>query len=134
MKNRFQGKIRDFYFLFVLLLLLGGVTVSGCYYDKEEELYPPGTSCDTTNVRYTNDIASLLSNRGCVGCHGSSGGSGGVGLANYNDVKTHALNGRLYGALTHASGYTAMPPSGPKFDDCTLQRIQKWIARGAPEN
>jgi len=125
--------IKSFKLFFCGLGFVSTTQLGGCYYDKEEVLYPPTTTCDTLTVRYTNDVAKVLSNAGCISCHASSGGSGGVALETYAEVKTQALNGRLYGAMAALPNYTAMPPSG-KLDECTILRIKKWVDMGAPEN
>ena len=45
----------------VLMIISSGLivcfSITGCYYDNEEELY--GTSCDTTNVTYSSTITGL---------------------------------------------------------------------------
>ena len=57
---------------------------------------------------------------------------GGVALTSYAEVKSVALNGKLYAALTRTTNW--MPKGGPKLDDCSLQKIQFWIGAGAPQN
>ncbi len=43
------------------MLFILGLSISGCYYDSEEALFPalPG-SCDTTDVSYAEDIVPIL--------------------------------------------------------------------------
>ena len=73
----------------ILILSLGG-----CYYDNEEELYGPlyaQQQCDTSNVSYSQDIAPLVQNK-CLMCHGKSvymGSGGGINLDGYNAISSY---------------------------------------------
>ncbi|MEO7444152.1 MAG: hypothetical protein ABIT96_03800, partial [Ferruginibacter sp.] len=67
-------------------------------------------------------------------CHSGGTPSGGIDLSNYTIVKALALNGRLYGAVTHAPGYSPMPKNASKLSACNLSQIRKWIDAGAPNN
>ena len=40
-------------------IAIGMVAISSCYYDVEEELYPP-TSCQTENMSLQNNIVPIL--------------------------------------------------------------------------
>lgn len=111
---------------FVLLLL------SGCYYDKEDLLY--GGNCDTTNTKYSTTITSMLNNYGCLGCHVGGNPGGGINLENYPGVKAVADNGKLYGAISHASGFIPMPDGAAKISSCDLNKVKAWIDSGAPNN
>jgi mono/diheme cytochrome c family protein len=119
-------------FTFVLCLSLI-VMATGCSQDNEEEL----TVCNTdpASIRYASTITAILSANGCNGCHSGNGAlGGGISLDNYASVKAVADNGRLAGAVSHASGYSPMPKGGAKISDCDIARIQAWIAAGAPNN
>ncbi|MBL7805036.1 MAG: hypothetical protein JNL02_14945 [Saprospiraceae bacterium] len=102
---------------------------SSCYYDNEEDLYG---DCDTSSVRYGNFIQPLLQNQCTPGCHSGAQPTGNLDFNQYINVKTAALDGRLWAALNRSTSW--MPQNGPKLDDCTLQRIDTWIKAGAPEN
>lgn len=117
----------------LLLLVSLVVGVSACYYDKEEELYPPVTQCDTTNVGYQATIVPLMK-ANCNACHNSAAPSAGIATDNYQGVKTIALNGKLYGSIAHLSGYSPMPKGGNKLSECNIQKVKAWINAGAPEN
>lgn len=115
----------------ILLLALG--FLQSCYWDNEEELYPMAQPCDTTNVTYSGSIAPLL-DANCASCHNSSLPQGSVNLDNYGGVKVVADNGRLWGAVNHSDGYSAMPQNRPKLNDCNLSKIRIWINDGALDN
>jgi hypothetical protein len=106
---------------------------SGCYYDKEEELYPNG-NCDTAHVTYTTVIASLINNYGCLGCHYGPAPSGGFSLQGYQNVKAKVTDGRLYGAISHAAGFSPMPQGAINMSSCDINKVKAWIDAGAPEN
>lgn len=89
-------------------------------------------SCDTSNFTYSGQVAPLLQ-KNCLGCHSGTGASANVHLDSYVGVKTVADNGRLVGAVSHATGFKPMPQGG-KLQDCEIITIQKWVAAGAPNN
>lgn len=120
-----------------ILLSLAGIlllALTGCYYDKESELYPAPV-CETTDIKYSTVIKPILSaNCATPSCHGSSNPGGGYDLTTYNGVKVVVDNGELMGSITHASGYVAMPKDGPKLPDCQITQITTWVNAGALNN
>ncbi|MGC8864893.1 MAG: hypothetical protein ACP5O2_04125 [Bacteroidales bacterium] len=120
---------------FATYLALGFIMIafSSCYYDKEEELYPPVTQCDTTNVGYQATLVPLMK-ANCNACHNSSAPSAGIATDNYQGLKAIALNGKLYGSIAHLSGYSPMPKGGNKLSECDILKVKTWINAGAPEN
>lgn len=90
--------------------------------------------CDTTAVSYSGFIAPLLANT-CVGCHSGGAPSGGISLNTHAGVQAVALNGRLVGAVTWATGYKPMPfGAASKLPSCTIDKIKAWVNDGAPNN
>ncbi len=89
--------------------------------------------CDTTSVSYTQTIRPVI-NTYCKGCHSGSNPSGGISFETYQGVKTMAQNGKLYGAISWASGYQKMPQGGIQLSDCTIAQFKIWIDAGALEN
>jgi hypothetical protein len=49
-------------------------------------------------------------------------------------LSTVALNGKLWGGVSWASGYKNMPNGGSQLSPCELGKIKKWINQGAPNN
>lgn len=88
-------------------------------------------SCATDNVQYGAFVQPLIQVK-CQGCHSGSAPQGGINLTTYANVKTLALNGRLYAAVTRTSNW--MPSGGAKLDNCTMDKLKAWIDAGAPEN
>lgn len=91
------------------------------------------TSCDTAMFTYSGAIGPMM-NTYCKGCHQPSSLGGGIDLSTYTAVKAQALNGKLMGSISHATGFSAMPKGGSKFSDCKITQVQKWIAAGSPNN
>ena len=114
--------------LFLLLL----AATSGCYYDKEEILYPQ-TVCDTSVVTFSASVTPILSSS-CNTCHGGNTPSAGIKLDTYTGVKQQVDNGRLWGAVSHSASYSPMPKNGNQLNSCNLSKIRIWIAAGAPNN
>ena len=112
-------------------------TITGCYYDSEEALYPQvSTTCDLTNVTFATTVKPILQ-ASCLSCHSnSSAASSGAGikLENYSDVLITVNNGQLMGAIKHTSGYAAMPQGGGKLTDCEISKLQTWIDNGKLNN
>jgi hypothetical protein len=89
--------------------------------------------CDTNSFAFSTSIQPLI-NTNCKGCHNATLTSGGVRLDNYTSVKTVADDGRLLGAISHQTGFAAMPQGGNKLPDCNIIQVKKWIASGSPDN
>lgn len=107
--------------------------LSGCYYDKEEVLYPKSADgCDTINITYTGHIELIMVNS-CNGCHGGSFPQAGIRTDNYDDLKTIADNGKLGGTVNHESGFVPMPKDKPQLQECDLKQINIWIANNSPQ-
>lgn len=123
----------NYFGLISLCLIVVLLNVTGCYSDKEELLYPDSFNCDTAAVKYSTTILPIISNS-CYGCHAGSFPSGSIKLDTYDDIRVHALNGRLYGAVSHSSGFKPMPENESMLSECKIKAIKKWIDQGAPNN
>lgn len=89
-------------------------------------------ACDTTNVRYTNYVATLLANY-CTGCHGGANPSAGLRLTTYAEVKAAGQSGKLYGTIAPLPGYPAMPQGGAALSACAVSKVKSWVDAGMPE-
>ena len=125
-------KTKNIIALLVAGLFVVAVSNTGCYYDKEEILYPQ-TVCDTANVTYSGSVVPILLSN-CTVCHGGSTPSAGIKLDTYADVKVQVTNGRLWGAVSQAVSFSPMPKNATKMSTCNLTKIKKWIDAGAPNN
>ena len=107
---------------------LFSASMSGCYYDVEEELYG---SCDTSSVTYSGTIKPLLTSYGCYGCHTGTSASGGVNLDTHHDLVTQ-MN-KVWIAINH-TGTKPMPQGGSKMNACDINKVKAWMDQGTPEN
>jgi len=118
------------------LLLSSGIlflwTLSSCYNDNYQRLYPSGP-CDTTNVTFSGSIMPII-NSNCAGCHNSSYASGNISLDSYNNIVSAIKGGRFMGSIEQAPGYSAMPKGGGKLSNCDISSIQAWVNKGMPNN
>lgn len=89
-------------------------------------------SCDTTDFKYSTAIKPLIQNN-CQGCHIGTAAGGNIDLSTYNGLKAVAQNGKLYGSISWAPGFSAMP-KGIKLTDCRIKQVKKWIDAGCPNN
>lgn len=121
--------------LFLSGILMCAGSLSSCYYDNLATLYPKSHSeCDTSQVRFSGTIASLLQNN-CLSCHSNSiapSFGGGIRLQDYADVSANA--GRALGAIRHLPGYSAMPKNGGMLDSCSIIQFEVWVRNGKPDN
>jgi mono/diheme cytochrome c family protein len=122
----------------VLSLGLAGIMLAGlggCYYDKEEILYPGG-NCDTTNVTYSGTVSGII-NTNCNVCHSTASANangGGIQLDTHPKLKVYVDNGKLMGSINHAGGYSPMPKNATKLSSCDIAKIQAWVNAGALNN
>jgi hypothetical protein len=119
-----------------LLLLVTMVGVSSCYYDKSDLLYGgnSGPCTDSTGtVSYAQKIVPMLQQY-CYSCHTGSFPSGNQLMGTYTADRAMALNGKLYGTMSHAAGFSPMPQGQAKLSNCQLAVLKKWIDSGTLNN
>lgn len=120
-----------------LVLLTCIISVSSCYYDKEELLYGVannGPCTDSTGtVSYSQKVVPVFQ-QFCYSCHTGGFPSGGISMGNYATDKAIGANGKLYGSVIHASGYSPMPKGMSKMNACQIAIIKKWIDAGMLNN
>jgi cytochrome c553 len=111
--------------LFVLLL-------SNCTYQNEVDYFKDTTNqCITDSMSFQKDIYPVLLDN-CVGCHGNSGAEARINLEGYDNVKKN--NVRMMNAIEHKAGTLPMPQGASKLDDCTINKLNAWIAQGLKNN
>lgn len=115
------------------LSVIAAISVfTGCFYDKEELVYPQtGTgNCDTANMTFSTTILPLINTR-CNDCHTGNVTSG-FNFSNYNVLRARAISGELMNRLTTTDPSKHMPQGGPMLPDCEIQKFRAWVARNAP--
>lgn len=90
-------------------------------------------SCDSSKFSFSEIIQPLIFTN-CKGCHNSGLSNGGVRLDSYEAIATVANDGRLFGTISHASGFIPMPFNGNKLPECNIDQVKKWIEAGSPNN
>lgn len=123
-------------FLFFAFLLIVSLSFSSCYYDKEDLLYGgknvPCTDTSST-ASYAQKVVPILQQY-CYSCHTGGFPSGGIAMGTYATDKAIGQNGKLYGSISYAPGYSPMPKGMAKMTSCQIATIKKWIDTGMPNN
>ncbi len=115
-------------------LFLTVLVFTKCYYDKADQVYPQPRNCDTTNIRLSVELNSILS-ANCFACHSGTAESGsGIQLDQYAVIKTYADNGQLMSAITQDGKVSPMPKNASRLSDCDINKFAAWINNGAPGN
>lgn len=111
-----------------LLLLL---FTAGCYYDKEELLYPgsnQAVDCGTVAAKFSADVLPLVTSKCAISnCHNSSA-AGGLVFQNYSQIS--ASKDRINQRVVVEK---SMPPTGA-LAASEIAILQCWIESGAPNN
>ena len=89
--------------------------------------------CDTADFKYSTAIKPLMQNK-CQGCHNPASLGGNIDLSTYAATKAVAVNGKLYGSINWATGFSPMPKGMPKMAACEITQVKKWIDAGSPNN
>jgi hypothetical protein len=112
--------------IIISTILLSTVFLTGCYYDKEEELYPnSGTNCNAP-LTYNTGIKTLIDgNCASSGCHSAGGTS--------PELTTYALvKANITKITNRAITQKNMPSSG--LNTCNYTKLDNWIKAGSLEN
>jgi hypothetical protein len=122
----------------IIILFMGIVLFSACYYDKKDQVYPQVvvTSCDTTNITYAVTVTNIL-NTSCNNCHGTASANvsgGGILLSTYASVKPYVTNGKLINSMVQNGQASPMPKNMAKLDQCTINKMILWVNKGALNN
>ncbi len=107
-----------------------------CVARNEETVYPRPAGCDTSLVRYSVEITQIIASN-CLECHSAARANaqgGGNNLEGYANLRNYTTGGFLQDVVNHRNGASPMPKGRPKLDPCSLRKIDKWIAMGAPNN
>jgi hypothetical protein len=112
----------------LVIVAAGILFMSGCYYHKEELLYPDSLNCTTTPARFSTDIAPLIQSRCAIsGCHAAGSTNGPGPLTSYTLIKNAAPE------IKAAVVSRFMPKTGT-LSQLEIKKISCWVDAGAPEN
>ncbi len=124
----------------ILVIAVLVLSLSACYYDNEEELYPQAGSggCDTATTTYAAVISKITATSCALsGCHQGTNASRTIGsFENHEEIKKYLdINKqRFIDAINHNAGAPTMPKGGSKLAPCDIKKIEKWINKGYLNN
>lgn len=102
---------------------------AGCYYDKEDLLYPgSNVDCNTISAKFA-DVAPIIAGKcATAGCHNTATAAGATVLETYDQIRAKAerINQRTIIEKT-------MPP-GATLSAAELAILKCWISSGTPNN
>ena len=120
--------IKKINFLSAAILL---TLATGCYYDKEELLYPGGNSvvdCNTVAAKFSTDVLPLVTTKCAISnCHNASA-AGGMVFQNYSQIS--AAKARINQRVVVEK---SMPPTGA-LSASEIAILKCWIDAGTPNN
>ncbi len=119
----------------ILIPILLMISFLSQNYDNEEDLYQyvNQEECTATTATFQVDIVPMMLAH-CNQCHRNDRQDGNVNLEGYNNIKTYADDGSLYGTTNHDPGYSVMPTSGIKIPFCEIEKMRLWIEAGSLNN
>lgn len=109
-------------------LVAATVFSTGCYYDKEELLYPGGTNCQGAANKFSN-VHPIIQSK-CANtpsCHAAGSTNAGGPLTNFDQIKAKAASIKL-------QVQTGLMPQLGSLTAAELQSIVCWVESGAPNN
>jgi len=125
----FQSSNRRSPLAFLCAAMVLAMCASSCTYDNVSEVYPDNF-CETEGVSWSQDVLPLMVSRCATpGCHVSNGFGPGD-FSTYSAVRASVDDGSFRNEVIVVG---SMPPSG-RLADCDIQKLEAWIAAGAPEN
>lgn len=122
-------KIKIVKFITVCFIL---AYMQGCYYDKEELLYPGSTQavdCSTVAAKFSDNVSPVIISKCATStCHAPGNSSGLLVIENYTQVRD-----KLDRIQARAIIERTMPPTGP-LSPTEINILKCWIESGAPNN
>lgn len=111
------------------LIIIGGIiTMSGCYYDKESDLYP-NSVCDMSVTTYSQAISKIVTaNCAVTGCHVA--GAQAPDLSDYSKI----IAGDNLSRIRTTTIVNKTMPKGGSLQPCDIKKITKWLDNGAQNN
>lgn len=110
------------------MLAAAGFCTAGCYYDKEEVLYPGGSNCQGAANKFT-DVSPIFQTKCAInsGCHAAGSSNVGGPFTSYDLIKAKASQIKL-------QVQTGLMPQTGHLTPTELQSIVCWVDAGAPNN
>src|ERR1700749_122247 len=86
--------------------------LGSCSKESADRLAGSSTTCDPTNVSYSQQVLPILQDN-CYTCHQGTGAPSGIDLSNFAILQAHVKNGDLSSAVTHTGNVTRMRENLP---------------------
>jgi uncharacterized membrane protein len=113
----------------LLVMTFAVMLATGCYYDKDEQLYPGSVvDCTTIPATFANVKTVMMAKCATAGCHNSGSAAGGAVLETYDQIK--ALAGRINQRVIIDK---TMPP-GAALSNQEIAILKCWLNSGMPAN
>lgn len=116
------------------LFIVIGAVLNSCRYDRADELYVTPV-CDTTVTTFALCVEPILQQH-CYSCHNNAtyvAEGGGILLEGYVNMIDYVNIGTFMSSIKHESS-NPMPKNAAKLDDCSIKRLEIWVANGAQDN
>ena len=112
-----------------VIIILLFTSVTGCYYDKAELLYP-GLSPDCNNIsaRYSDVQPIIALNCATTGCHDSGTRAGNTVLETYDQVRVKADRIFIRTIVERSM------PAGKTLSPQEIAVLNCWLNSGTPNN
>ena len=108
---------------------------ASCAKNNKEDILAQQGQCDTSITGYAQIIKPILDQQCATsGCHNSTTKAGGYDLETFSSLQSIALGTKFLGSLKHETGFSPMPKNSGKLDDCSIQKIETWVNKGALNN
>lgn len=121
-------KQRMTYLRIMTIAILAFVILACSKDDNDDDM----SSCDTNDITYTNTVEAIFSASCDIpGCHANLSPHGAID--GYDNAVQFTMDKPILAALRHEAGVEPMPQALAKLDDCTIDKIEAWIANGTPE-
>jgi cytochrome c5 len=121
--------------LLIISACIVAISWYSCQYKKEAIAYPVST-CDTSVVRFSVEIRSILQ-ANCYICHAAAvanAAGGGYNYETYAGITPNVANGKLLRSIMQVPGSDFMPKNAAKLSDCDIAKFRTWIRNGYPNN
>ena len=112
----------------ITIVLVGFFLLGGCYYDKEDLLYPDAANCTSLNSSFAVNVAPLIQSRCAVsGCHDAASTNGPGPLTSYGQIKNAAV--QIKSAVV-----SRFMPENSSLNLSEIKTISCWVDAGAKDN
>ena len=107
--------------------------LQSCTKINEEDILQDFIYCADSNVSFSENVFPII-NHDCRPCHSGAAAEEGIELDDYAEIQSLAFSGDLTTVVNHQPGLTPMPYGKPKWNECKITTIQKWIDEGMLNN